>query len=213
MKPFFLVLAFVCLFVPYADASSILVNGDFETGDFQGWTTAGWFTDSLNPATGIYDAATGCGGAACTDPNDPGAAYLYQDIATIPGGTYSFSFFYNSGALAGFGSEVAVLWGNPAGPAPVIDFVNVDTGGGYIQYTRTLTATSAISRLEFLARQDFDFYYLDDIALSPVSSQAVPEPASVLTLAAALLALGRRRRTALLLIHRADAPVTTSMSD
>lgn len=174
----FLLLA---LFLPAAHASSILVNGGFETGDFTGWTQSGWFIDTLNPNSGVYDASTGCSGASCTTVGDPNSAYLYQDVATTPGTTYALSFFYDAGQLPTFGSELLVLWGDPTAPSlsNVVDFVDVDTSGAYAEYT-SVTATSATSQLEFLGRQDLDFYYLDGVSVTasgPVSS--VPEPESL----------------------------------
>jgi hypothetical protein len=172
-----LLLAF---FVPIAHASSILVNGGFETGDLTGWTESGWFIDTLNPNSGVYDASTGCSGASCTTIGDPNSAYLYQDVATIPGATYDLSFFYDSGQLPTFGSELLVLWGDPTAPSlsTVVDFVDVGTSGSYAEYSGTVAATATISQLEFLGRQDLDFYSVDDVSLAaPVSG--VPEPGSL----------------------------------
>jgi hypothetical protein len=169
------------LFIPAAHASSILVNGGFETGDFTGWTQSGWFIDTLNPNSGVYDAGTGCAGASCTSVGDPNAAYLYQEVATIPGTTYSLSFFYDSGQLPTLGSELLVLWGNPNSPSlsTVVDFANVSTSGAYAEYTGTVTATSATSQVEFLGRQDLDFYYVDDVSLTGGTTSSVPEPGSL----------------------------------
>jgi len=189
------------LFIPAAHASSILVNGDFETGDFTGWTQSGWFIDTLNPNSGVYDASTGCSGASCTTVGDPNSAYLYQDVATTPGIAYDLSFFYDAGQDPTFGSELLVLWGDPTAPSlsTVVDFVEADTSGLYAEYTGTVTATSATSQLEFLGRQDLDFYYVDDVSLTAPASVA-PEPGSLsllvcsFVLATALHYLRRERR-------------------
>ena len=74
----------------------------------------------------------------------------------------------------------------------MVDFVDVDTSGAYVQYTGTVTATSATSQLEFLGRQDLDFYYLDDVSLTELTS-AVPEPESSLLIVAGVLALAVNR--------------------
>jgi hypothetical protein len=68
------------LFISAANAD-LIVNGGFETGDFTGWTQSGWFIDTTNPHSGVYDAATGCSGASCTMVGNSNAAYLYQDVA------------------------------------------------------------------------------------------------------------------------------------
>jgi hypothetical protein len=160
------------LFLAHAD---ILVNSGFETGDFTGWTQSGWFIDTTHPNSGVYDASTGCGGASCTIVGDPNSAYLYQDISTVAGSKYSLLFSYNSGLLATSGSELLVLWGSTTSPSlsTVVDFLNTDTSGAYLQYSGNVVATAATSRLEFLGRQDLDFYYLDDVSLTQI---AVPTP-------------------------------------
>ena len=161
-------------------AANLLINPGFETGDFTGWTPSGWFIDTSAPNSGTYDTATGCGGTSCTTPGDPDSAYFYQDILTIPGTIYALSFFYNSGDLATQGTELLVQWGDPNAPnlSTVVDLINTDTSGTYVQFTGSVTATSATSQLEFLGRQDFSEYFVDDLSLtgSPGSGSNVPEP-------------------------------------
>jgi len=168
------------LFVPVAHATSILVNGGFETGDFTGWTQSGWLIDTTNPNSGVYDTSTGCSGASCTTVGDPNSAYIFQDVATTPGTTYTLSFFYDSGQLPILGSELLVLWGDPnaANLSTVVDFVDVDTSGTYAEYTGMVSATSAMSELEFLGRQDLDYYSIDDVSLTGGTVTSVPEPRS-----------------------------------
>ncbi len=169
--------------------ANLIVNGGFEAGDFTGWTQSGWLIDTTNPNSGVYDAQTGCSGASCTTVGDPNSAYLYQDVATAIGTTYSLTFFYDSGQLATSGSELLVLWGDPNAPSlsTVVDFLNVDTSGSYVEYFGTVTATSATSQLEFLGRQDLDFYSLDDVSLAAQASNAAPEPASFFMIGASAL--------------------------
>jgi hypothetical protein len=170
--------------------ASILANGGFETGDFTGWTQSAWFIDTTNPNSNVYDAATGCDGSSCTTVGDPDAAYLFQDLATTLGASYTLSFFYDSGQDPTFGSELLVLWGDPNAPSlsTVVDFVDVDTSGAYVEYTGTVTAASPTSELEFLGRQDLDFYYLDDVSLEGQSS-SVPEPRPVVLAVVGLILL------------------------
>jgi hypothetical protein len=191
---FFGVILVVCAGRAHA---TTLFDGGFEAGDFTGWTQSGWFIDTTNPYAGVYDASTGCGGASCTTVGDPNSAYLYQDIATTIGASYTLSFFYDSGQLPTSGSELLVLWGDPTAPSltTVVDFVNVDTSGAYVQYTGTVTATSLTSQLEFLGRQDLDFYYLDDASLT-TQGPSVPEPGLLGAVALGILALLHAKVTA-----------------
>jgi hypothetical protein len=184
-------------FACHARGGNLFPNGDFETGDFTGWTQSGWFIDTSLPNSGVYDASTGCSGASCTIVGDPNSAFVYQTVATSVGTTYNLSFFYNSGQSPTLASELLVLWGDPSAPnlSQVADFLNTDTSGAYVQYTGTVTATSATSQLEFLGRQDYDFYYLDDVSLTAPAS-GVPEPRSwPLTLVGILIVLTLRVRS------------------
>jgi hypothetical protein len=173
-------------------------NGDFETGDFNGWTANNWFIDTTNPQSGSFDAATGCVGSPWTDTTNvlqvggfllpsPVSAYILQDVPTIIGRTYTLSFYYDSGQFPQSGSELLVQWGDPTSTrlSTVVDLVNIDTGGGYLQYSGTVIATSLLSRLEFLGRQDIDFYFVDNVTLD----MGAPEPGSLSLLVCGLICL------------------------
>jgi hypothetical protein len=116
-------------------------------------------------------------------------------VATTIGTTYDLSFFYDSGQDPTFGSELLVLFGDPTAPSisSVVDLVDVDSSGAYVQYTGTVVATSLTSQLEFLGRQDLDFYYLDDVSLTP-SVTGMPEPQSALLIASGAVLLGGLHR-------------------
>jgi len=99
-------------------------------------------------------------------------------------------------AACHFGERTPGAVGNPSAPnlSTVVDFVNANTSGAYAQYAGSVTATSVTSRLEFLGRQDLDFYYVDGVSLSP-TAVSTPEPSGFIGLAAAcILALRRKRR-------------------
>ena len=167
--------------------ANLVTNGGFETGDFTGWTASVWQVSDLDPHSGLSAALNFCAGPPCTDPTSPNSAFLFQDLATIPGGIYNLSFWFNTGFFPTEGSELKVLWGSQQ----VADFVNVDTNDDYQHSVVTnLTATSASTRLKFLGRQDPAILFLDDIDVEAVLINAIPEPAPVGVTLAGLLMIG-----------------------
>lgn len=90
-----IVCLFVCLFIGSANATEIIVNGGFETGDFSGWTATnnglpeltphtvsgagGGFFSNTSPLSGSFDAFNGFDGNA-------GLTYdLFQDVTIASG--------------------------------------------------------------------------------------------------------------------------------
>lgn len=173
----------------FAAQANIVTNPGFDTGSFSGWTSSFWDVSSFAPQAGDFSAITLCGGANCLDPSSPDAAFLFQDLPTTPGAIYTLSFWFNSGVTPDEGSGLRVLWGDSV----VAEYMNVDTGNQYqMAVIPDLIATSASTRLEFLARQDPDVFYLDTIS---VDSSGVPEPATFLLVLIAVPILARRRCT------------------
>lgn len=181
-------------FVSSASAANIVANPGFEAGG-TGWIFNGWGiyagAGTLGVAhTGTMDASTGCVGAGCITP-DPasGGAWLYQDLATTPGSTYSLTFWF---ASAGTPMELRALFGSTI----AVDLTGI-SAGGYIQYanTVTLTASSSTTRLEFLGRQDPAWNSLDDINVEAIGQgETVPEPSGYLLLGSGLALLAGWRR-------------------
>src|SRR5437868_3328054 len=84
-------------------AANLVVNGDFETGNFAGWTThdcvggcfaVGWRVQSGAGVGGSFGAGTPCVNAICNDPVV--GDWFSQTLATDPSQLYSLSFAYNS---------------------------------------------------------------------------------------------------------------------
>jgi hypothetical protein len=80
--------------------AAVVANGNFETGDFTGWTKANtgsgdWFvyTGTSSPLVGLPIAPPPEGTyAAVTDMPGPGSHILYQDVALEPGHSHMLSF-------------------------------------------------------------------------------------------------------------------------
>jgi hypothetical protein len=89
--------------LPSASPAASVSNGDFETGNFNGWTVVNqpgsggdWFVYSgtTSPLVGAPIAAPPQGTfAATTAQPAPGSHVLYQDIALEPNAKHTLSFF------------------------------------------------------------------------------------------------------------------------
>jgi len=159
-------LAFVFA-VTFATPSSanLVVNGGFETGNFSGWT--GGFPDNF-VATGdtalVHSGKFGVAFGASGSLSD-----LSQTLTTIPGQTYSVSFWLDSNGQSP--DEVKLSWGGVAN----FDQSNI-LANGWTQYSFLETALSTSTLLDFGLGQDSGYSGLDDISVNAVS--AVPEPST-----------------------------------
>lgn len=143
------------------NAQNLVVNGGFETGDLTGWTESGntGYTgvSTANAHSGNYAAYLGPVGSD---------VYLDQDIATTPGDTYQVTFWLmNPG---GTPSDFTAKFGD----ATLMSLVD-SSAQGYTEYVFDVTATSSLTDLDFAARQDPSYWYLDDVSVvdtnAPVS--------------------------------------------
>jgi hypothetical protein len=175
------------LFVPAVVRAgpNLVVNPGFETGTLANWTSVGsfgWGVGSSPAAThtGTYSAGTGCGGSGCISNPDAG---LYQDLTTLNGQSYSFSFWYaNTG---GSPNELQVLWGGTV----VSDLVNQPGDSVWRQITLNETATSGTTRIQFNGRNDPNSARLDDVSVT-ANAAGVPEPGTIGLLLGGVAVLG-----------------------
>lgn len=175
--------------------ANIITNPGFESG-MTGWTTNpsfAWGSSTQHVMFGSFDAVNGagfnCGSTNCLDPTV--GAYLYQDLATTVGTTYTVSFEYYFGGTSGL-QEIDVYFGGNL-DGNITTETNVP---GWNFYSFDAVATSGTTRLEFTQVNDPDFTYLDNIS-ADISTSSVPEPATTAMLAGGigvlLLAKWRRR--------------------
>jgi hypothetical protein len=178
-------LASIVLFSAPAESRAgydLVVNGGFETGDFTGWTA----TSSLAVASGY---GLGGGFGVKYGPSDVDAQ-LYQSIATIPGATYTFSFWQQTRVSGP--NEFQANWNNMV----VLELMDTPITANFTQYIFTEVATSSSTQIRFALRQSPGFSAMDQVSVEP--APIVPEPSSLLMVGTALAlggsgAVARRR--------------------
>jgi hypothetical protein len=177
------VCAFVLLFTANrASAANLVTNGDFETGNFTGWTVTNAASGSniavrtIPPGHGTLGAAFGATGTASDS--------ISQILATTPGASYDLSFFYEVGFPGGnplppANNKFEVFFNGVSVGSPL--FPQSDVNPGFINpVTITgLIATGSMTTLEFQGRNALSlstqtstgYDYLDDVTVTA----SVPE--------------------------------------
>jgi hypothetical protein len=178
-------IAAINLNLPTDARANLVTNGDFETGDFTGWTAASFFI-ARSSTFGSFPAG-GSSIASTINGVDDGAATLIQSLATQPGGLYTLTFDYNSGgnsrSFPAPYAELKIYWDG----ALVADLVD----GAQQWNTSTLPnlgASSTSTTLEFAAYQNPGQDGLDNIDVELAA--ATPLPAALPLFASGLGGLG-----------------------
>jgi methionine-rich copper-binding protein CopC len=139
--------------------SELVVNGGFENPLGSEWTIVdptrstfrddGTFAPGVPPHTGSWFLALGEAGADAT---------ITQTVPTVPGETYTFSFWYWSSGQGP--NDLHALWNG----TEVYSEVN-PPAHGYQLHTFTETATGSTTTIQFKARNDPVFDALDDVSV------------------------------------------------
>ena len=145
IKKFQAAAAFVLLaFAPISHVkgdTNYVVNGDFETGDFTGWTTAQqtedgfWFIYSggiLPISNFITPPPPGGAYAASVDEGDPSSMIMYQDIELPPNACLllQYTYYYHNYNDAFFSPDTLAINDGPNQQAR-IDIMNPATADPY----------------------------------------------------------------------------------
>ena len=189
-----------------ARAASILVNGDFETGDLSGWVLRlaceschGVFVSSRTPYEGNYEVVF--------QGPSIGAGFqdqLSQSVSTQPGESYLLDFWMmqDSPPCAATGdirdrfyctfNNFSILWNGERAL-----FRQVIPPGGYLEYQTVLQAVDPVSILTIDGANDAGYSRFDNITLTPLTNNSsdppfplptpVPEPATLGLMAIGLL--------------------------
>jgi hypothetical protein len=168
-----------------ASASNIVVNGDFETGDFTGWTQSG-----NTGSTGVDNTAhSGTFGASFGPAGSLG--FLTQTLTTVAGSSYDLNFWLadeggtQSAASVTFDGKELLSMTDPG-------------GFGYQLFSYSVVASGATTDLQFAFRQDPAFFHLDDVSVTAAATET-PEPATaaVMFLGIGALMIYRKRQSSL----------------
>ncbi|HZS81323.1 MAG TPA: PEP-CTERM sorting domain-containing protein [Stellaceae bacterium] len=166
-----------------AQSAPIVANGDFETGDFTGWTVSPSANILITPVAiaGNFSASLGDVSAS------PGS--LSQTLTTTPGTLYAISFLLQNQDTAQ-SNAFTVMFGSDI----VFSETNALSDPSPVAVTVFDTALSGSTLLSFIDTNDQSDWLLDDVT---VNVAAVPEPSAALlvfTAVAGVLAAARRRR-------------------
>jgi hypothetical protein len=163
--------------------SNLVTNGGFETNDFLGWTTV---AASYGSAFGVYPSA----GLIAPHSGDHYAGFgswggiddtILQSLATIPGESYTFTFWLAQDSTGNV-NDFTASWNG----TPILALQNADVFG-WTEYTFTETATSSSTTIQFSGGDSGGpgYYDLDDVSVTA----AVPEPSTIAILLASAAGL------------------------
>jgi len=154
----------------FAPVPGLVLNGDFETGDFSSWTLSGdtsyTFVDNgslgsyfgIAPQSGNYDALLGTSSSL---------GYLSQTLSTTPGGSYLLSFWLDNpyGDLG----EFIVSWNGSTNLNEVNPVAN-----DWTNIQLVVSATGSNTVLQFGFEDDDGCFGLDDISVVAYSVTSPP---------------------------------------
>lgn len=167
-----------------ASAANLVQNGNFETGDFSGWSLSGnvEYTRVIDfeGLDETFAARVGPVGSA---------GVLAQTLVTAVGVSYEISFWLRNESDGTNRFEASF------GDTSLLLDLRDQTAFPFRRYTFVRTASNESTALRFTYRNDPSYWYLDSVSVTPL---AVPEPASWAMIIAGFGLIGaasRRRRT------------------
>lgn len=169
----------LCFSATAAFALNLVMNGDFETGDFTGWEKNGHYISvGTSSYTGSnHTANLGTVGAVL-------GSLAQSGLMTIPGLEYEFRFMLAS--TGGYPNEFRAIVNG-------VTLVNEVSGNSYsfTPYSFTFVADVLPTTIEIFARNDPGAFFLDNVSLDLTP---VPEPSTLLFLGLGLLVASSLRK-------------------
>ena len=141
---FFLAIGVLLIATAGPTSANLIVNGDFETGDFTGWTTTPAATGSNFGVTTLPPAHDTLGAFFSANGSDFDS--ISQTFATTPGASYDVSFFYQPVSPSSPNNGFRALFNG------VAIYENFNSISGFIFQTFTVQATGSLTTLEFQGR-------------------------------------------------------------
>ena len=179
----------LCLVVSTVNADNLLINGNFNTGDFTGWWT--YVPDPTTQSITIdtLDTYDGSPVANMTSATDGAWQELGQDFAATENTTYNLSFVYDAPQWSQAGVNIKYMdagW-NYLG-YQWISLVPPNTTG-WTAYSSSFTtlAGTAYAEVKF-SEGSWGTMYVDNVAVTP-------EPATMVLLGIGGLVALRRKHT------------------
>jgi hypothetical protein len=144
---------------------NLVTNGGFEAGNLSGWTQSG-ATNDMNVITGTAGGDRIHSGTHAGQFGPGNLGFISQALATTPGASYNLDFWL-SNPVGGGGTE----WLVRVGGNTLMD-VHDASRFNYTHFTFTFTATSSSTDLTFGFAHPPNWFYLDDVSVTPTALTA-----------------------------------------
>ena len=150
---------------------SVLRNGDFESGDFTGWTLVGNTVTSGNVYNAVEDASSGFtvihSGTYGAFMGDTQLASLSQSFPTVPGLYYLVSLWLDNPAT-GTGQQFRVNWLNDGTVANSLFQISSPPVFAWTNLQFLVAATGSTGTLQLKAENDSNYFGVDDVSVTPI---------------------------------------------